>query len=271
MKELIFLKLGGSIITDKNQTNTPQLETLKRLCSEISHAITEKPDLSLLVGHGSGSFGHVAASKYQTREGVQSSEQWFGYAKVANRARALNQIVIDSFLEANIPAVSFSACSAISTDRHVIQNWDITPIQSALVKNLVPVIYGDVVFDQTIGGTILSTEDLFDYLAQYLHPDKILLAGLENGVWIDFPKCTQLHHEITPKSNKILDKNITKSASTDVTGGMRSKVDKMLNLVCKYPNTEVTIFSARQSGNVYSSLMGKQIGTVIRNPGRRTP
>jgi isopentenyl phosphate kinase len=43
-----------------------------------------------------------------------------------------------------------------------------------------------------LGGTILSTEDLFTYLAGLLHPEQILLAGNEPGVWADFPKNSRL-------------------------------------------------------------------------------
>ena len=35
----------------------------------------------LIIGHGSGSFGHYMASKYGTRRGVNGPEQWMGFAK----------------------------------------------------------------------------------------------------------------------------------------------------------------------------------------------
>lgn len=55
----------------------------------------------------------------------------------------------------------------------------------ALANGILPVVYGDVVFDEVRGGTILSTEDLFQHLAHQLHPERVLLAGLEAGVWAD--------------------------------------------------------------------------------------
>ena len=37
-------------------------------------------------------------------------------------------------------------------------------------------IYGDVVFDRLLGGTILSTEDLFAHLAAHLQPARLLVC-----------------------------------------------------------------------------------------------
>src|SRR5215207_11554757 len=70
MKELIFLKLGGSLITDRTQPYTPRLDIIEDVALQISAALQDYPDLRLVIGHGSGSFGHVAASEYHTRDGL---------------------------------------------------------------------------------------------------------------------------------------------------------------------------------------------------------
>lgn len=46
-------------------------------------------------------------------------------------------------------------------------------IKLAIEHDLVPVVYGDVVFDLELGGTILSTEDLFQSLVQPLCPQQM--------------------------------------------------------------------------------------------------
>lgn len=42
--------------------------------------------------------------------------------------------------------------------------------QAALEAGIVPVIHGDVAFDEELGGTVASTEDLFAFLATKMPP-----------------------------------------------------------------------------------------------------
>ena len=72
-KEIVFLKLGGSLITDKDKPYTPRLDKLANLSLEIKTVLDSIPELVLILGHGSGSFGHTAAKKHGTRDGVTPS------------------------------------------------------------------------------------------------------------------------------------------------------------------------------------------------------
>ncbi|MBN1319078.1 MAG: hypothetical protein JXA42_26580, partial [Anaerolineales bacterium] len=58
---VLFLKLGGSLITDKTRRETPRFDVIKWLAAEVREALDRRPDLKLVIGHGSGSFGHFAA------------------------------------------------------------------------------------------------------------------------------------------------------------------------------------------------------------------
>ena len=263
-KRLLFLKLGGSVITDKDTTDSADFVTIDRIAAEIHQAQLDDPGLSLVIGHGSGSFGHHAASKYGTRNGVVSKNDWAGFCEVGERARALNQIVVEHLIKAGINVVSISPCSSILAKKRQIQSWDISSIQHALSQNLAPVIYGDVIFDSALGGTILSTEELFAWLALNLKPRQILLAGIEPGVWQDFPQCTTLLSEIDPCHMEDSSSGILGSKSVDVTGGMASKVKSMAAIIKEIPSLEVQLFSGAQPGNVYATLMGHQKGTWIR-------
>ena len=52
MKELVFLKLGGSLITDKTQPYTPLLDVMDDLALQIRTALQTHPNLHLVLGHG---------------------------------------------------------------------------------------------------------------------------------------------------------------------------------------------------------------------------
>lgn len=260
---LVFLKLGGSLITEKDKVATPRLDALARLASEIAAARSQHPDLRILLGHGSGSFGHVPAKKYGTRSGVQTEEQWNGFVEVWQQAAALNQLVMNALGKVGLPALAFPPSASITAKDGRVQNWNLEPIIAALAAGLLPVVYGDVVFDIVRGGTILSTEDLFGHLAENLRPARILLAGDELGIYSDFPQRTRLAQHITPASFAEFAKAIGGAAAADVTGGMAGKVEAMLALLQRVPDCKISIFSGLESGNVQKALAGEQLGTTL--------
>ena len=261
---LIFLKLGGSLITDKAQPRTARLDRIDRVCQEIAAALRSQPDLQLLLGHGSGSFGHSSADRYGTRDGVSTREQWDGFARVWWDAASLNYLVMKALHGNGIPAAAFPPSSAVFCQERKIKEWLLSPLLAALNQRLVPVIYGDVCFDETVGGTILSTEELFTYLARKLNPDRILLAGEAPGVWADFPRCTEVLDEIRPGDLPALEDTLHSAEETDVTGGMETKIRETLKLIRELPNLDALVFSGAEPGSVKSALGGGHPGTRLR-------
>lgn len=277
MKELVFLKLGGSLITDKTQPYTPKLDVIEDVALQIASALQSQPDLRLVIGHGSGSFGHVAASEYHTREGFSprpsqlihrerdktEENYWKGFAEVWYQASDLNRYVMKPLHKVKIPAIALPPSANVIASDGKVSIWETTAISMALAAGLVPVIYGDVTFDEVRGGTILSTEDLFSHLTRALHPDRILLAGLEAAVWQDFPARTRKVETITPGTFSEVSEGIGKAAGADVTGGMESKVMQMLDLVKQNPELKIQIFSGAEPGSILRALLGESLGTWI--------
>lgn len=261
--EIIFLKLGGSLITDKDIPYTPRIDKLKELAGEIKTALDSNPDLKLILGHGSGSFGHTAAKKHGTRDGVHTLDQWYGFAEVKYQAAELTRYVIQTLMEAGLPAISLHPSSSVVSNRRKVTAHNVLTMQKALAANLLPVVHGDVAFDESLGGTILSTEDVFTFLMEYFPTKRILLAGIEAGVWADFPARTRLVQQIGLADYENMRAGIGGSASTDVTGGMKAKVEEMLALVRSHPGLTVQIFSAEQSGLLTRALNGKNVGTLL--------
>jgi isopentenyl phosphate kinase len=262
----VFLKLGGSLITDKSQPRTVRREILARLSHEIAGVRETTPGLKLVLGHGSGSFGHMTASLYRTRDGVAGERAWSGFTEVWQVARELNTVVMSALYQAGVPAIAFPPSAAAIANNGKVFAWETRPLQLALDAGLLPVIYGDVVFDRVRGGTIISTEELFAHLASTLSPQRILLAGSEPGVWLDYPLCTHLAEVITPEDLPELSSSLKGSANTDVTGGMLAKVELAVNLVQTLPELEVIIFSGLEAGLLGRALSTDPPGTHIRRP-----
>lgn len=276
MKELAFLKLGGSLITDKMKPYTALLDVIDDLALQVATSLQAHPNLRLVIGHGAGSFGHVAASEYKTRDGYPKASPlihrerdetednyWKGFAEVWYQASTLNRIVMQSLHKAGLRTIALPPSGSVIASDGQVAVWETTPIRMALAAGIVPVIFGDVVFDEVRGGTILSTENLFAYLVKALSPERILLAGIEEAVWEDFPARTRRIERITPQTFEDIRHGVGGSAAADVTGGMEAKVRDMIELVEQNPGLSIRIFSGSQPGNLVRALQGETLGTEI--------
>jgi isopentenyl phosphate kinase len=257
----IFVKLGGSLITDKTRPETPRPGVIARLADEVRQAREAQPDLPLLLGHGSGSFGHWLGNRYGTREGVRGREGWVGYAQVAATAARLNRLVADAFLDAGVPILALQPSASARCRDGVLTSLDTEPIRRALYENLVPLLYGDVALDEVRGGTIISTEEIMAYLATELRPVRILLLGETSGVY--GPRGQVIPH-ITPNSIETVAGSLRGARGTDVTGGMIGKVSQMLDLVQKRAGLLVHILGGLEPGLLTRALLDAELVTGTR-------
>ena len=136
-------------------------------------------------------------------------------------------------------------------------------IRKALEAHLLPVVHGDVAFDESLGGTIFPPKMCLRFSQNSSPPTRILLAGIEAGVWEDFPARTKLVKQIQLSDYEKMRAGIGGSASTDVTGGMKAKVEEMLALIQKNKGLTVQIFSAEESGYLTRALKGENVGTLL--------
>ncbi len=259
---LQFVKLGGSLITDKSRAYTARHEVIVRLAGEIRRSLELEPDIRLVVGHGSGSFGHWAAEPYGTREGVSTPTEWIGFAEVAAAAARLNCLVTDALLEAGVPVWSFQPSASARCHDGELVHLETGLMGVALSHGLVPLVYGDVALDDVRGGTIVSTEDLFVYLAAELEPDRILLLSEVAGV---LGPDGEPVPRITPSSVDELSDVLTGARGADVTGGMLDKVRRMGDVAQRHPQTTIHILTGMRPGLLTCCLLGDDpdLGTRI--------
>lgn len=260
MARLVFVKWGGSLITDKRRPETPRPDVIRRLAQEVRAAMAQDPSLRVLLGHGSGSFGHVVARQYGVREGVHGPHGWEGFARTAAAAARLNRIVTDICLEEGLLVVPLPPSATAWCEDGVLMSLDTRPHRVLLQHGLIPLVYGDVALDGVRGGTIVSTEEVFAFLVRQepaLRPGRILLVGEVDGVYTRDPKRdpdARLIPFLTPEAALSQD-GLGGSWATDVTGGMAAKVREMARLVQEFPHIRVHIFSGLEAGNLTRALL----------------
>lgn len=262
MSPRYFLKLGGSLITDKTREATFLPERMTLLTQAIRQTLDARPELSLLIGHGSGSFGHFAAHKYHTAEGVGLPEEWRGFAEVGRVARDLNQLVSHTLSEAGVPVWPVQPSASAECADGMLRHLDARPIEKALAQGLVPLVYGDVALDTVRGGTIISTESIFFYLAPILRPERIFLLGEVEGV---LDTNGRVVPRVTPQTLLGIVEALGGSRGVDVTGGMASKVQDMLRLAEALPGLTIHILSGRYPQVVAQALLDPDSapGTIL--------
>lgn len=259
----ILVKLGGSLITDKRVEAVFRSEVMERLATEIHNALQQQPALRLVLGHGSGSFGHFAAKQYNTAAGVYTAEAWRGFAEVATVAAQLNALVAATLLKAGVPVWRIQPSASAFCENGQLVKMETFPIQHAIERGIVPLVYGDVALDSVRGGTIISTETVFDYLARVLPVQQIILFGDVEGV---YDATGKIIPRITPGNFSEVQGALGESAGVDVTGGMYTKVRDMLALVRAVPGLAIRIASGTQPDLLRKILCGEaQPGTLIEN------
>ncbi|MDE1861243.1 MAG: isopentenyl phosphate kinase family protein [Candidatus Micrarchaeota archaeon] len=261
-RELILIKFGGSTITDVNKPNTPKLNNIRRLISEIKRAGRNK---LIIVGHGGGSFPHVPAHKYKVHLGLIHSKSRYGTSLTQLSARQLNHIVMEEMLKAGVDAFSFSPSSSVVANAKKITRWDLKPIEVALTCGFTPVVYGDVSLDLKQGVSIVSSEEVFRYLALKLKPDRIIIGTDVDGVFDADPKQVKNAKLIGRIDRSNIDKVLFGPGTKrkyNVTGSMESKV-RLLYSMSKDGAATCQIVNANVPGRIHDAIAGKKVVSTI--------
>ena len=259
---VVLIKLGGSLITNKSKPFSERRDVIVDLVGQVKDAWKEGEKL-IVVGHGGGSYPHVPAEKYRTIEGKVNGQSVYGAAMVEDAAAQLNRIVVGEFLKQKLPAVSLNPSSCLTLENREVKAYFSDSLRSMLDLKMIPVIYGDTVFDSRQGFTIWSTEQLLGLLAEKLlnsefAVEKIIHCGETDGFLVD----GEVLSEITKKNFKEVKKSVHATEGFDVTGGMLHKIEEALATAEK--GVDSYIVGGNHGGNLYRAIVGGDfIGTKI--------
>jgi isopentenyl phosphate kinase len=263
MPGVVLLKLGGSLITDKAVPETARPEVIARLAAEIADAAARRPG-GLVVGHGSGSFGHVAAHRFGLAQGLAAAGQLAGVALTQERAANLHRRVTGALLAAGaLPfSIAPSSCVVFAGGRPAA--FADEPLLLALERGLLPVVYGDVVLDRDQGVAICSTERLLELLARRL-PERGHAVG--RAVWLGatagvYDADGKTIPRLSAATFAAAAGALGDPAGADVTGGMRHRVETALALAAL--GIPSLIADGRVPGLLERALAGETVpGTEV--------
>jgi isopentenyl phosphate kinase len=226
------IKLGGSVITDK----TKPFSTYDNVIREIARDIKDV-NTPIVVVHGGGSFGHPVAKKYKD---VRTAE---AFAKIQDAMQTLNRKIVKLFIEEGVNASSYQTSASVVLSDGRIKDMFVKPIEKMLDLGLVPIIYGDVVCDESNKYSILSGDQIIVYLAKKLNAKKIILvSNIKDIVYTKDPTKSEDAEpikEVTPESFKELKQKLEGPEGIDVTGGIKEKLVELVDLAKEGVESEI--------------------------------
>ncbi|MEE9593815.1 MAG: isopentenyl phosphate kinase [Candidatus Hydrothermarchaeales archaeon] len=260
---MIILKLGGSLITDKSKKFVIRKRAVERVTKEIKESRALQN--GLIIVHGGGSFGHPVAKEYGLNAGVVGPSQLEGVAATRSAMTKLNTYVIGALVKGSIPAVAVHTSAVAVCNSGRISSFEFGSIKNLLFKDMVPVLYGDVVADDELNFSILSGDQIVTYLSMKLKPERIILATDVDGVFTKDPKESIAGKEkarlIPELTQQELD-TINYGKKNDATGGIRGKLEELVSLAEN--GYESYIINALEKDRLRKALSGKDvIGTRV--------
>lgn len=263
MNKLIVIKLGGSVITDKNsQKPKVRLSIIKRLAKEIGQ-IYKQGKYRLILVHGAGSFAHPLVKKFNLHLGVSSREQKQALSLTHQQLSQLNNLVLAALTENQIPAVSFPPHAFITQRDGELFKFNCSLIKKALESGLVSVLFGDMVIDETLGFSVISGDTIAPYLAKKLKADLVIFLSDVDGIFDSDPKKNPKAKLIREINNKNYDKilsGITATVREDVTGEMKGKI---ISLGRNLKGIPVILANGVKPRILQKALMPIPIGTKL--------
>ncbi len=245
-----ILKIGGSILTDKNKPCSIRPDQLTRVAEEIAST----PDNLVLV-HGAGSFGHIPAKKF----GLPESFSRNGLLETHQSVVKLNEMVVNSLRDAGVSPLPIHPLSCILLNNGRLEKFETAPIVKMIAHGIIPVLHGDVAMDIVGRSGIVSGDQLVNHLGKVLQAEIVAVGTDVDGVLY----MGRIVTDVSREDLGHIDEELEGSAGVDVTGGMRGKLMELLELADN--GISSIIFNANKKGNIVRALNGESIGTFVRH------
>jgi len=208
---MILIKLGGSIITNKEKPLSVRRKTINNLAKSL-----KKINEPTIIVHGGGSYGHYWSVKYNMHT-KERKYDFRGVAIVKNSMIELNKIILDSLLKNKLNPYCLPPTDFMSGNKPISKK--VKEIEKIAKSGLIPVTYGDALWYGQKKTYILSGDKVMTHLAKILRPRLCIFVLNEDGLYSDL-KSKKLIYELRDKRYLISENKM------DVTGGMTRKVEE---------------------------------------------
>ena len=245
---MILIKLGGSIITNKQKPLSPRRKTIDNILKEIG-----KIKEPIIIVHGGGSYGHYWSVKYDmhTKPAKTSPK---GVAIVKNSMVELNKIILDSAVKNRINSYCLPPTDFMNGNKAIKSK--ILTINDISKSGLTPITFGDALWFGQKKSYILSGDVIMTIIGKILKPRLSLFVLDVDGVYSDL-KTKKLIHDFKKEKPEI------KNNKMDVTGGMTRKITEANNMA--KAGLKIFFVNGNKPKRITDAVSGKRFeGTLFR-------
>jgi isopentenyl phosphate kinase len=174
--------------------------------------------------------------------------------------------VIGTLIDEGVRAVSVPPAAAATFKNNAISSFEPEVFNRVVGIGLVPVTFGDVVPDESMGFSICSGDLMMEALAHSFEPKLVVFCADVDGVFLSDPKRNkdaELIPRLDASSLRTLKK--TESKNADVTGSIYGKLERMLAISrhCE----KCMIVNGNVPGRLGKALRGEAVVSTVVVPG----
>lgn len=244
---MILIKLGGSIITNKEKPLSPRTAVIDKISKQL-----KKISEPIILVHGGGSFGHYWSVKYDMHT-KPDRYPIHGVSVIKNSMIQLDKIILDSLIKNKLNPYSLPPTDFMTGNKPVTNK--VKEISKIANSGLVPVTYGDALWYGAKKSYILSGDKIMSILAKVLRPRLSVFVLNVDGLYSDF-KTKKLIHKMEGDQVSIED------IPMDVTGGMMRKVEEATRI--SKMGLDVFFVNGNKPERITNATKGKFEGTIFR-------
>ncbi|MFH0952202.1 MAG: isopentenyl phosphate kinase [Patescibacteria group bacterium] len=268
-KTTLILKLGGSIVTRKDAKLVYIRRKLIHQVGGVLKRYLDQSSTQLILLHGAGGRGHRLAQQYGLSLGVRGNNKKRSGALLSQKVnQELNTIVVEILNRSGLATTAIYPPSIIRQKDGYLRRINLAPVRVALAQGLTPVLYGDMVPDDTLELSICSADASSAYLTKAFEAKRLLFATDVDGIFTDDPHRSEdarLIRSIDLESLISGPIKLYPSHSRDVTAGMLGKIQTVAAILKGSQTHEVVVFNGLKPARYGRLLRGLPvIATKIR-------
>jgi isopentenyl phosphate kinase len=250
---ITLVKIGGSVLTDKQRPLVFQDEYAHRFAADIRLSRT----VPILV-HGTGSWAKGIGRHYRRDGGVFRDAA--GFQMSCSRIRLLQEALTAALREEGVMCCPLQANGIFHRGRGVLDLYDTGPLARLLDAGVSPLLCGDILVEGPGIFRVVSSDAVAVAIARRMGVSDCVFATDVDGVWDSHGS---LIAEVTEPGLAVGD-----SDRRDVTGGMSAKIAAALEIAATGART--TIVNGRITGRVRDALARRTVtGTRVVGDGSR--